>query len=112
MDDNFWEDFILQSTRTWGNIAGAVLTDQPYYSPDDPRFGQATVTMSRPVANYDPNIGRGNAPLAPPYGFPNAGGNLGVNANRAGLGINIPDWAIYGGALIGLVYILGGKKGR
>lgn len=68
---DYWQDYLSATTGQALDILGARVTGGQYYSPNDPRFGTATVSL--PVANYDPyrqGTGPAQAPvLIQPTGF-------------------------------------------
>lgn len=65
---DFWQDYLSSTTNQALDIIGARTGEGRYYSPNDPRFGTATI----PIANYDP-YQRGTGPVQAPVLLNNSG---------------------------------------
>jgi len=91
------------------DIVGARYGEGRYYSPDDPRFGQETITQTRPVANYDP-YGAGPYANGSRVALGSGGQALGtgLGASSQGLGVNV-SWQMIG---IGLLLLVAFNQGR
>lgn len=103
LGDFDWEGLLNTGADRGLDILGAVLTDAPYYSPNDPRFGYETV--SRPVANYDPN----RTPYSMPQ-YPQNPTQITARASTQGISGSIPTWALVLIGVVGGAFLLG--KGR
>lgn len=104
------------SAADWVNrsldIVGARYGEGRYYSPDDPRFGQETITQTRPVANYDP-YGAGPYANGSRVALNSGGQAIGTNlgASPQGLGLNV-SWQMIGLGVLLLLVFREGKNRR